>query len=325
MSRYRLYGLVVDSEVDLHQDRPTADAADVTVRLGSRMTCVQGRPDGHVLLHYETAERRLFTATTDGAGYRLRFYGTADFVVDSGLSGVVIHAVDGVPQDTLGVLVSGTLLSFLLALRGEPVLHASAVDVGGTAVAFVGSSGMGKSTMATLLCAAGAQLITDDVLRVDLSRPRPRCYLGATALRLRKSAEDLAELFPVAPNHRVTGDGRDSLTMTPATEELLPLGALVIPVPQHGGESSRPELVRLDRKHGLLALLQFPRLVGWEDAEILGRQLQDLGAIVEAVPVYVARLPWGPPFAPSLAGDVIESLGLETPGAGTATRVSTDA
>lgn len=323
MSRSRLYGLVVDSEVELHQNRPTADAADVTVRLGSRMTAAQERPVGHVLLHYETDERRLFTATAEESGYRLRFYGTADFVIDSRLSDVVIHAVDGAPQDTLGVLVAGTLLSFLLALRGEPVLHASAVDVDGTAVAFVGSSGMGKSTMATLLCAAGAQLITDDVLRVDLDGPQPRCYLGATALRLRKSAAELAELFAVAPRQRVTGDGRDSLTMTPATVEHLPLAALVIPVPQHDGETSRPELVRLDRKHGLLALLQFPRLVGWEDAEILDRQLQDLGSLVEAVPVYVARLPWGPPFAPTLARDVIAGLGLAAPGASAEGRVST--
>lgn len=313
MSRYLLHGLVVDSEVELHQDRRSQAAVDLTVRFGSGMTPALERPAGHVLLHYETAERRLFTATTDEAGYRLRFYGTADFVVDEELRNVVIHAVDAASRDVLGVLVAGTLLSFVLALRGVTVLHASAVAVGGTVVAFVGSSGMGKSTMATLLCAAGGQLVTDDVLRVDLSPPRPRCHLGATAVRLRKSAGDLAGMFAQRPAHRVTGDGRDSLTTVPATSDLLPLGALVIPVPQHGSKTSRPELVRLDRKHGLLSLLQFPRLVGWEDAAVLSRQLADLGALVEAVPVYVARLPWGPPFSDRLAEEVLAGLDLEVP------------
>ena len=65
------------------------------------------------------------------------------------------------------MLVGGTLLAFVLTMRGEAVLHASAVQVGDAALAFVGASGMGKSTMATLLCADGARLVTDDVLRLD--------------------------------------------------------------------------------------------------------------------------------------------------------------
>lgn len=310
MTRCRLYGLVVDSEIDLHQDRPASGPADVTVRRGEPMPPPRVRPGGRTLLHYQPGEQPLFTATEQTDGYVLRFYRTADFVVDRTLSHVVVHAVEGADPDTLGVLVSGTLLSFLLALRGAAVLHASAVEVDGAAVAFVGSSGMGKSTMATLLCAAGGRLVTDDVLRLELDAPRPRCHLGATALRLRKSAGELATLFTTTPAHRVTGDGRDALATTPSGSELLPLAALVVPLPQHDGGLARPELVRLEPKQALLTLLQFPRIVGWEDARVLDRQLQELGTLVEAVPVYVARLPWGPPFSPTLARDVLAGLGL---------------
>jgi ABC-type glutathione transport system ATPase component len=35
------------------------------------------------------------------------------------------------------------------------MLHASCVEVGGATVAVVGESGMGKSTLAALFCAAG--------------------------------------------------------------------------------------------------------------------------------------------------------------------------
>lgn len=308
--RTALYGLVVDSEIPLHHDRETDAPADVTIRYGASRPPTADSPEGRRLLNLET-DRRLFTATQQDDGYVLRFYRTCDFVIATDLNTVTVHAVPDADPDTLGVLTSGTLLSFLLALRGATVLHGSAVQVGGSALAFVGSSGMGKSTMATLTCAAGAQLITDDVLRLDLSADLPRCHLGGTALRLRKAATDLSALFGTAPAHRVTGDGRDALTMTPAVQDLLPLAAIVIPAPQHDSALPRLELARLERKQALLALLQFPRIVGWEDAGVLDRQLQELGVIVANVPVYVARLPWGPPFSPSLALDLMAEVGLE--------------
>lgn len=311
MTAWVLYGLVVDSEIDVRQERRGAGPADVVVRRGGPREPTTERPDGRVLLHAETPERALFTAVESPAGhYVLRFYRTADFVIDDSLTDVEVRAVPGVDEDTLAVLLCGTVLSFVLAMRGEPVLHASAVDVGGQALAFVGASGMGKSTMATLMCADGARLVTDDVLRLDLTRPRPRCYLGATALRLRKAAGDLADLFPAPPGRRLTGDGRDALTVAASSQELLPLSALVVPVPQHGAGPAQPELVQLEKKRALLTLLQFPRLVGWEDPAALDRQLGELAAVVDAVPVYLARLPWGPPFSGTLAGDVTAALGL---------------
>ena len=310
MSRTVLYGLVVDSEIPLHTGRVATGPADVTISVGAPRPATLEPPPGRRLLHLET-DRALFTATATSNGYRLRFYRTCDFAITADLRTVTIHADAGADPDTIGVLITGTLLSFLLALREEPVLHGSAVQVGGSAVAFVGSSGMGKSTMATLCCAAGAQLITDDVLRLDLDAGRPRCHLGGTSLRLRKAATDLSALFGAAPVRRVTGDGRDALTMTPSVQDLLPLAALVIPAPQHESALPRPELVHLEPKQALLALLQFPRIVGWEDPDVLDRQLQELGVIVEQVPVYVARLPWGPPFSPSLAGDLMADVGLE--------------
>lgn len=310
MSRTMLYGLAVESDIDLHQDRPTSAPASVTIRSGTAMAPALEVPYGRRLLHLEHSGRTLFTGVQQDDGYLLRFYRTCDFVIDRDLARIEVHAVDGADPDTISVLISGTLLSFLLALRGDPVLHGSAVQVGEAAVAFVGSSGMGKSTMATLLCAGGGRLITDDVLRLDLDSAVPRCHLGGTALRLRKAAADLSTLFGAAPARRVTGDGRDALTMTSAVTDRLPLAAVIIPAPQHDSELTRPEVRRLDPKHAALAMLQFPRIVGWEDASVLDRQLQEIGQIVESVPVYVAALPWGPPFSRLLADDLVAEIGL---------------
>lgn len=60
-----------------------------------------------------------------------------------------------------------------------------AEEVGGRAVAFIGSSGIGKTTLKALCCAAGARLVTDDVLRVEPRDGEGWCFHGTCTLRLR--------------------------------------------------------------------------------------------------------------------------------------------
>jgi hypothetical protein len=57
-------------------------------------------------------------------------------------------------------------MAILLHQRGYMVLHASAVEVGNKAVAFLGPKGRGKSSIAATLYTRGHRLITDDVLAV---------------------------------------------------------------------------------------------------------------------------------------------------------------
>ena len=59
------------------------------------------------------------------------------------------------------------VLPLAAVLRGTHVLHASAVALAGRAVAFMGRSGVGKTTLAGRIVAHGARLMTDDVLAVD--------------------------------------------------------------------------------------------------------------------------------------------------------------
>ena len=216
----------------------------------------------------------------------------------------------GADPGVVSVLVSGTLLAFVLTMRGETVLHASAVQVGDAAVAFVGASGMGKSTMATLLCAEGGRLVTDDVLRLDLTSSPPTCALGATELRLRKGADHLADRFRSAPGLRTTGDDRQALAAAPAATDDLPLAALVVPVPDHSPERRTAEINRLSQRDAIMLLAQFPRLLGWQDASVLRAGFHQLADIVDRVPVHVAVLPWGPPFADDIAASVLRATGL---------------
>lgn len=61
------------------------------------------------------------------------------------------------------IYVTGPVIAFALKLSGALTLHASAVNVHGSAVLFMGPSGMGKSTTAAAFARSGYPVITDDL------------------------------------------------------------------------------------------------------------------------------------------------------------------
>lgn len=317
MSLQRLYGLVVDSAVPLHQDRhvPAGTPVDVTVRWGAEMdpqTQHEVLP-GTVLLEvrWGRAAEYLFVRHDDGR-YTLRFMTICDFVVSPDLARVTVHPVRGADRGIAEVLTTGAMLAFQLYARGHAVLHASAVAVGDRAIAFVGPSGQGKSTMATLLCSQGAGLITDDVLHVEDPGGLPLARLGATELRLRKGADTLAALFTTGgPDQRRSADDRQVLTLSADVPDRLPLAAIVVPRPDR--RRRRIALTRRPPREALFDLLGYPRLLGWQDPTVLAEQFTHLGALVDRVPVFEAAIPWGPPFDPAVPRDLLAALLAEQP------------
>jgi hypothetical protein len=81
-------------------------------------------------------------------------------------------------------LVLAQVLPLAAVLRGKDVLHASAVAVNGRAVAFLGRSGAGKTTLAGRIVAHGPSLVTDDVLAIDLSGQDVVVHRGAGVARI---------------------------------------------------------------------------------------------------------------------------------------------
>jgi hypothetical protein len=86
-------------------------------------------------------------------------------------------------------------LPLAAALQGLEVLHASAVGVGGRAVAFTAASGSGKSSLAAHLVAAGASFLTDDVLALDYTEDDVLAHAGPA--RASVASQELRAMTPV--------------------------------------------------------------------------------------------------------------------------------
>ncbi len=308
---YEAHGLLIQSDIPLHLS-PTARVGppDVVLRRGVDRAIPEGKPGGEPLAELCDERRRIsYSIARDHSHTVMRYPGLCEFMGDARLHDVVAQLAPGADEGVLSVLGNGALLAVHLMLRGDLVLHASAVRVGDTALAFVGASGMGKSTIATLLCAEGHQLVSDDVVRVQMAGrgARPVVFAGSVESRLRPGAAALVEGAP-ASSVRQTADGRTALLLREHSGPPLPLGACVVPFPNR--HSDQIVVSALTRSQGLLRLLQFPRIVGWVGRDWQVRNFEALADLVDLVPVFEAQVPWGPPFRPDLARRLCAELGL---------------
>ena len=287
----RLYGLDVASPYELGHES-TALKPDISISVCHETTLADhaiapaGRLSASLL---PEATRGYALYSRDDGSHFYRFHDYVDIEIRRDLTTLRCQFVEGAAREVLPVILTGHVLATLLLLQGELVLHASAVERSGRAIAFVGNSGGGKSTLAAMACLAGARLVTDDVLRVEADGRGFACYRGARSLRLRTTSKALAHTLGELPEQ--AADGRHLLNAEPTDSELLPLDAIFLPMLVE--TDAKLEARRLSPKEALRALLQYPRVFNWVDAETGGVHFQKLAAIADALPVHELSVPWG--------------------------------
>lgn len=109
------------------------------------------------------------------AGVLLRFPKLADFEVTADGSHISSWPAPGIPTATVEHLYLNQVLPLALSKAGKFVFHASAVELGTGAVAFLAETGRGKSTLAAAFAVNGRRFLTDDGLVLD---PKDNGYLA---------------------------------------------------------------------------------------------------------------------------------------------------
>ncbi len=143
-------------------------------------------------------------------GIHLRFPDLADFAIVEQGREVRSTPVPELDAATLEHLQLNQVLPLALSAQGIPVFHASGVEIEGVAIAFLGVSGRGKSTLATHLATQGAPLITDDGLELEWQHEGHMVKPSHPSVRLWEDSQEVlvGNRLPTAPAVSYTDKAR---------------------------------------------------------------------------------------------------------------------
>ncbi|HEX2077958.1 MAG TPA: hypothetical protein VHG08_09620 [Longimicrobium sp.] len=291
-ARYRLYGLHAEADPPIPGLEPDASADPADLRIWMGRAPVDAFPPGAAEEPWYVSPRLtpadeptvVVHRRADGA-FRLRYADGCEYHVDAAGTRVACAWPAHYTVEDAATYLLGPVLGLVLRLRGVPALHASAVAIGGAALAVVGSAGAGKSTTAAALAARGHAVVADDVLALR----------GTASAVLAQPAYPHLRLWPdVVP--ALYGPGAELPLLTPNWSKRLlrvdaafhpdplPLGAVYVLAPREEGAGA-PRLEPINRVDGVLALVA-NAYVGWfPDRAAQARELEMLGRVARTVPL----------------------------------------
>lgn len=311
MSGHLLHNLVLRTDVPVPgvPEAPPGLPVDLTVTTVGQRHIPETIADGTRLQALTWGEYMQYSTVRRPDGdVLLRLHGLVDFVIAPDLRTVTAWRDPRCEPELYVLLVVGNLLATVLALRGETVLHASAVEQDGRAVAFIAHSGMGKSTLAALACARGARFVSDDVLRFAVAAAGTvTCWPGGVESRLRRTP---CEILGYAPEGAMRTSVDDRAVWRPQATTRSSAELVAIVLPQLDRDCRSLEVTPLARGAALLQLAATPRLLGWTDRAGTTAAFANLAALVRSVPVFAARVPWGLPVDLAVVDALLAGVGL---------------
>jgi hypothetical protein len=303
LNRHRLLGLTIHSDFPL--PAPLAqehEAPELTARWGD-VREVTGEPaPGELIFDMTMASYRCTVSKTPGE-YVIRYADHCEATVNKALTSATLHPASEGAREMAVLLFSGNVISKILMLRGDCILHGSAVEVDGRGLLIIGKSGTGKSTLAALLSSAGCQLLSDDVVRLIPREGKWICPTGTSEIRLREKAASLGSMLPGTV--RQTIDQRTGVTLQ-ARDMQVPVSCLVFPRPSK--DATNVTVMRLGQEEAVMRLTAAPRVLGWQDPALLKQYFRYNARLAREIPAFDVTVPWGPPFRREVAEELLQLL-----------------
>ena len=234
-----------------------------------------------------------FTVDRTRAGYRLWFDDFGRYAVSA--DGRELICDGSVDPERCDRFLFAQLLPLAAVLNGRDLLHASAVAPESGVAAFVGRSGVGKTTLAIRLMTRGVALMTDDVLAVELAGGQATAHPGPPFVAL---AEPDAVRAQSVPRLGPPVGRSDKLHLAPSvSERSAPLRAIYHLEPHPAFQIAAVAAEATDR---VLANAFAPYV---RTPERLMARLESSYVLSRTVPQFVLRLP-----PTGLPDDVLDEL-----------------
>ena len=189
MKVYQAYKLRIASELSLPKLVETEGKPDVIIKLGK-------------------IDDKFAVPHNGRNNCRCSLPGIGKFLIQDGRE-ILVSPESGVKADRLGMMLIGPALCIILRQRGFLVLHASCVEIKNFAVAFMGASGCGKSTMGAAFYTRGYRILTDDVMPIKITANSVTAFPSYPCFKL----------FPEA----LTSLGENTKKLSSVTEKSLKL------------------------------------------------------------------------------------------------------
>jgi len=299
---YRVCGLKISSDTPLPElplvEKDQPGSVDLCLRMLD--SSGQAPPTAGQWVTSEALDNGqpwLSCARTDG-GYLVRVNELADFLIDAAGRQVSCFAGARTSVQTLRHLFIDQVLPLVLNLRGQDALHATSILTGAGLCAFVGPSGVGKSTLAAAFQLEGYAVLSDDCLAVHeesagfVATP---AYPGVrlwqdTATALGRHDSLAAPVADYTPKRRVTISGESNEVFERAWP-LVRIYALLRPTDGQEDSTPVPSIEPLPRNTAFLELVASLFRLDPTDREMLARQFRFIERILALVAVRRLLLP----------------------------------
>ena len=293
MPLYRFHDLIIESNVAFSEiysvdgEVPTCVfqllSADARPRVSPRWTFHWRFPNGKPWLSFGALD----------PGYLLRFSDYADFFVTT--CGKKIRCCPG-PDTSFDVvehLFLNQVVPRVLNHSGTVVLHASAVVSPVGAVAFLGETGWGKSTLAASFSAERLPLLSDDGIVIKEDSGKLCAIPSQSGLRL--WPDSLREIFQEEPRDteasRKTSVGCNRVRLAPG-ETPVPIRGIYVLSPSTGlADPDKISVDPLSSREAFLELVKHLYRLHDTDRQRLKKEFSELGRIADAISFSRLRFP----------------------------------
>jgi hypothetical protein len=295
---YRACGLSIVSDTPIPGLRPMPVGADpdltISMCAGSdRDKCVEGKSVWYASAELGASGRPEMTIETGDGGYWLTYDDAVTFVIDGAgarVSGQWSARLSA--ADAAGYL-AGSVLAFVLRLRGAVPLHASAIAVDGRALLFIGDAWAGKSSTAAAFSTLGYPVLADDIVRIDIGHREGFAY--PVHPRLGLWSDSAEALFGAPREERAHSQEYQKRVFDPQGAGSLfdarsvPIAAIYVLGERLREVSARPSIEPVPPSAALVALVRHTFGGSYLDRAMRALEFDVLCRLVDCVPVRQLR------------------------------------
>lgn len=290
LRRYSIFGVCFEADVAL--DLPSADEGDEPRFALSEVEGVWPPRDAGKVVQRECDDWLTFQVYDDG-DIEIQWGNWLHFWVDPAGKTLLYRVVEEEYPTAFEAYVANFATSACLLLQGEELLHSTVVRHRCAGIGFLGASGAGKSTLTAYLLSKGAELVTDDMLRISERKGELYAEPGQHRLKLFKETAQayLPQMIEAGRWNPVSEKYLFNLAPPNEAREAHALNALILLTGPVEGDEDRVKLRRLEGLELFRTLISSTMNSRLQTRDRLARQFAFAEALSEKLPVYALHYP----------------------------------